>query len=170
MLEQPDHATTDYFIAVGLHLADELPLEEVHRYWMGTSDRASLHAAQVCSNVLLAGLTSGMLEPWQPIFKAKSSIIERWPVFWAERGVKTPPYLAALFFSRFQSRSPLPGEPADHLIFLKIKGRTIENIEEFVRHLIETEGKRAPEGVFAINTLELSRTLRRRRKSTKGPE
>lgn len=111
-----------------------------------------------------------MLEPWQPIFKAKSAIIERWKGFWIERGVEAPPYLAGLFFSRFQGRSPLPMEPAEHLIFLKIRNGKIENIEELVQHLVETEGRRAPEGVFAIQTLELSRSIRRRRKPAKGPE
>lgn len=156
------YAMTDYLIAIGLHLNDELSLEEVERYFNLLSPQDSGHAAWHCTQVLLAGLRSGTLEPWQPIFKAKAQIIERWAGFWQDRD-KQHPYLAVLFFARFQHHSPLFMDPADQLIFLKVRGGRVENIEELIEHFLTVEGPRSPEGVFAIQTLELGRAIRKRR-------
>jgi hypothetical protein len=163
-MSDKSHAMTDYLIAIGLHLNDLLSLSGVEAYFKRVSPQDSGYVAQHCTQILLEGLRSGALEPWEPIFKAKGQIIERWIGFWQDRG-EPHPYLAALFFMRFQKHSPLPMDPVNRLIFLKIRGGKLENLEELIEHLLGTEGPRARDGVFAFQTLELARAIRRRRTS-----
>ena len=157
------HAMTDYLIAIGLHLNGELPLEEVEAYCGRVVPNDPPYASQYSTAILLAGLRSGTLEPWEPIFKAKAKLTERWAGFWAERE-QPRPYLASLFFARFQGRSPLFMDPADMLIFLKIRDGRVENLEELERYFLAIEGPRIPDGVFAIQTIDLARAIRKRRK------
>lgn len=58
------HAMTDYLIAIGLHLNDGLSFEEVIEYFKRLSPQDSGHPAVHCTSILLAGLRSGTLEPW----------------------------------------------------------------------------------------------------------
>jgi hypothetical protein len=161
-MSQRPHAMTDYLIATGLHLNDEMPLEEVSKYFAMIVPQSNDHAAWYCTSILLAGLRSGKLEPWEPILKQKRALINRWAGFWEERDLP-PPYLAALFFMRFQKHSPLFMDSADHLIFLKLRNGRVENLEELANYFLEIEGPRTPDGVFAINTLDLSRAVRKRK-------
>lgn len=39
----------------------------------------------------------------------------------------------------------------------------MENLEELVEYFLTVEGPRTPDGVFAIQTLDLARALRKRR-------
>jgi len=166
MSERP-HAMTDYLIAIGLHLNSIFSLEDVASYFTKVSPQNSGHASWHCTSLLFDGLRSGKLEPWEPVFKRKQALVERWEEFWKERGTPAP-YHAGLFFMRFQKHSPLVMDPVDRLIFLKIRNGGIENLEELVEHLLRVEGPRTPDGVFAINTMDLARALRRRRITKPG--